>query len=223
MHNRIPLNIFGDSVHAAILKASGLSSLGLNTPTAAKQGFCAIYFPTWNQHILPNHYIFKCGIAGTSSLLEKDVPPLDSSCADFTKPVTTPILHQAVMGTSQTAIRDRIPKKNEVSMAMAKSLPFSEYKYFYTGSIFCSTAVVPFCPKHPQPQAGAILEMGPQVPHLLQEDVHHAVEIKNGLAPPAAWQGGHEGVVGDHICLEASRLKNTSTRNPGHLFPSDRS
>ena len=137
-----------------ILKVSGLSSLGLNTPTAAKQGFRAIYFPTWNQHILPTHY-FKCGIAGTTSLLEK-LLPLNSSSADFTKP-TTPVLHQAVMRTSQTAIRARIPQKKEPKFPFdGEILTFFQYKYFYTGSIFCSTAVVPHCspsvsaPSHPR-------------------------------------------------------------------------
>ena len=202
-----------------ILKVSGLSSLGLNTPTAGKQGFRAIYFPTWNQHILPTHY-FKCGIAGTTSLLEK-LLPLNSSCADFTKPVTTPVLHQAVMRTSQTAIRAPQKKTNRSFLSMAKSLPFSSTSTSILDLFFAALLLFHIFPQASQPRA--ILEMVPQVPHLLQEDVHHAVEIKNGLAPPAAWQGGHEGVVGDHICLEARRLKNTSTRDPGYLFPSARS
>lgn len=199
-----------------ILKVSGLSSLGLNTPTAAKQGFRAIYFPTWNQHILPTHY-FKCGIAGTTSLLEK-LLPLNSSCADFTKP-TTPVLHQAVMRTSQTAIGS--PKtRTEVSFRWRNPYLFPVQVLLYW-IYFLQHCCCSIFPQASQPRA--ILEMVPQVPHLLQEDVHHAVEIKNGLAPPAAWQGGHEGVVGDHICLEARRLKNTSTRDPGYLFPSARS
>ena len=189
VYQRVPLNMFGDSVDAAILKVSGLSSLGRRETAQLR----AIYFPTWNQHILPNHY----------SSVELLVPrhcrngyPTLHSSYQLGKFYKNPSQHQYFYG----AVRAKT--------ATPKTLSSHSWSIFVAACcsiIFPSISAKKAIPRNAQ-----------RVPHLLQEDVHHAVEIKNGLAPPAAGQGGHEGVVGDHICLEAHHLQNTSTRNPAH-------